>query len=198
MRLISRLVVFGLVDLTLLLVLANYTSWEMALVEVLASGLLGVAVIRYVTAHFGHRVLSRLAASESPGPVLADGAILFVAGILLILPGIVSDIVGLLLLIPLVRRQTVAWLRRRLIRHAERFTPGLSTRSWPTIRGRRGPLSIATSRTTSHKKSLEGTFLVRRSSQPLHRWAVFDGPSGTENCSVTLCNDDVFPPPPSP
>ena len=101
MRLIFRLAVFGLVDLTLLLVLANYTSWEVALVEVLASGLLGVAVIRYVTAQFGHKVLSRLAASESPGPVLADGAILFVAGILLILPGIISDVAGLLLLIPL-------------------------------------------------------------------------------------------------
>ena len=121
MRLIPRLVVFGLLDLTLLLVLANYTSWEIALAEVVVTGLLGVAVIRYVTAHFGHKVLSRLAASESPAPVLADGAILFVAGLLLILPGIVSDIVGLLLLIPWVRRQTVAWLRRRLLRHTDRF-----------------------------------------------------------------------------
>ena len=82
-------------------------------------GLLGVAVIRYVTVQFGHRVLSRLAASQSPGPVLADGAMLFIAGILLILPGIISDIAGLLLLIPLVPRLTVGWLRRRLIRHAE-------------------------------------------------------------------------------
>ncbi len=121
MRLIFQLAVFGLVDLTLLLVLANYTSWEVALVEVLASGLLGVAVIRYVTAQFGHRVLSRLAASESPGPVLADGAILFIAGILLILPGIISDIAGLLLLIPLVRRLMVAWLRRRLLAHPGGF-----------------------------------------------------------------------------
>ena len=121
MRWIFRVAVFGLLDLTLLLVLADYTSWEIALAEVLLSALLGVAVIRYVTAHFGHKVLHRLAASESPAPVLADGAILFVAGSLLMLPGIISDLVGLLLLIPWVRRQTVAWLRRRLLLHADRF-----------------------------------------------------------------------------
>ncbi len=121
MTLILRLAVVSLLDLTLLLVLANYTSWEFALAEVLVSGLLGLAVIRYVTAHFGHKVLSRLAASESPGPVLADGAILLIAGILLILPGIASDVVGLLLLIPWVRRQAVAWLRRRLLAHADKF-----------------------------------------------------------------------------
>ncbi len=121
MRLIFQLAVFGLVVLTLLLILANYTSWEVALGEVLASGLLGLVVIRYVTAQFGPRVLSRVAASESPGAALADGALLFVAGILLLLPGIISDIAGLLLLIPLVRRLTVAWLRRRLLRHAGAF-----------------------------------------------------------------------------
>jgi UPF0716 protein FxsA len=121
LRLIFQLVVFGLVDLTLLLILANYTSWEVALVEVLASGLLGIAVIRYVTAQFGPRILSRLAASESPGATLADGALLFVAGVLLLLPGIISDIAGLLLLIPLVRRLMVAWLRRRLLMHASAF-----------------------------------------------------------------------------
>ncbi len=121
LKLIFQLTVFGLGDLTLLLILANYTSWQVALVEVLASGLLGLVVIRYVTAQFGHRVLSRLAASESPGPVLADGVILFVAGILLILPGIVSDLVGLLLLIPLVRRLTVAWLTRQLLTHRGAF-----------------------------------------------------------------------------
>jgi UPF0716 protein FxsA len=120
LRLIFQIAVFGLVDLTLLLVLGNYTSWKVALVEVLASAVLGVVVIRYVT---GRDVFSRLAVRESPSAALGHGVLLFVAGILLILPGIISDVVGLLLLIPLVRRLLMAWLGRRLLAHSVAIRP---------------------------------------------------------------------------
>jgi len=113
LRLIFSCLVFFVADLALLLVLADYTSWEVALLEVLISGLLGLGVIRYASDHFGRRILARLAASESPGQAVADGAILFLAGILLLLPGIMSDAAGLLLLIPPVRRLVVAWLKWR-------------------------------------------------------------------------------------
>ncbi len=121
MRLIVLFVAFCIVDLTLLLILADYTSWQVALAEVLASGLLGAAVIRHGSSQLGGRILSRLVAGESPGDALADGAILFFAGILLILPGLISDVAGLLLLVPLVRRLVIAWLKRRLAAHVNAF-----------------------------------------------------------------------------
>ncbi len=125
MRLIFQIAVFGLVDLTLLLVLANYTSWKVALVEVLASGVLGVVVIRHVAAPVEAKVLSRRAALESPFAALGHAAILLVAGILLILPGVIGDIIGLLLLIPLVRRLVMAraaqWLLARSVAFRSRY-----------------------------------------------------------------------------
>jgi UPF0716 family protein affecting phage T7 exclusion len=82
------------VEMVLLLVLADYTSWQFALFEILASGVLGLTVIRYVTSQFGRRIVARLVA-------------------LLILPGVIGDTVGLLLLLPPVRWLVVAHLRRR-------------------------------------------------------------------------------------
>jgi UPF0716 protein FxsA len=51
------------------------------------------------------------------GAAAADAALLFLAGLLLFLPGFLSDVVGLVLLVPLVRRlvrgATGAWFVRR-------------------------------------------------------------------------------------
>ena len=121
MRVVSLFVVFCAVEMVLLLVLADYTSWQFALLEILASGLLGLAVVRYVTSQFGRRIVSRLAAQEFPGDALAHGALLFIAGALLVLPGVMGDVVGLLLLIPPVRWLVVANLRRRYTVRADAF-----------------------------------------------------------------------------
>lgn len=109
------------VEMVVLLVLADYTSWQFALLEILASGVLGLTVIRYVTSQFGRRIVSRLRAKEFPGDTLAHGALLFIAGALLILPGIIGDTVGLLLLLPPIRWLVVAHLRRRYIAKADAF-----------------------------------------------------------------------------
>ena len=116
---IALLVVYGVVELLLLLALADYGSWQVAALEILVSALLGVAVLRYVSWQFGRKILSRLAAGEFPGDALADGAIIFIAGMLLILPGLIGDLLGLLLLIPPIRWMVVGWLRRRYAAHAD-------------------------------------------------------------------------------
>ena len=121
MRLFALSVVFGAAELVLLLILADHTSWEFALFEILASGLLGACVIRYVSSRFGQRIVARLAANEFPGDTLADGAILFVAGVLLVFPGVMGDAIGLLLLLPWVRGLGIAWLRRRYDVRADAF-----------------------------------------------------------------------------
>jgi UPF0716 protein FxsA len=74
--------------------------------------MLGVAVLRTV----GWQTLSltqlRMRQRASPVPALFEGFVLAVAGILLVLPGLVSDAVALLLLIgPLRRLLLQRWSR---------------------------------------------------------------------------------------
>jgi UPF0716 protein FxsA len=65
----------------------------------------GVAALR--------RVIADVHAERVPGPGLADGALRVTAGILLAVPGFVSDIPGLALLVRPVRDRARRWIRRR-------------------------------------------------------------------------------------
>ena len=57
-------------------------------------------------------VQERLAAGENPGRLLADGAMILVAGVLLLTPGFFTDAVGFALLIPAVGAgSTTGWRR---------------------------------------------------------------------------------------
>jgi UPF0716 protein FxsA len=62
------------------------------------------------------RAQRQLDAGVMPGRELTDGALIVLAGALLLAPGFITDAVGLLLLLPPVRAGTRAVLRRRFER----------------------------------------------------------------------------------
>lgn len=109
---VGLFVIFFGVEVALLVVWADYTSWEIPLLQVLATGLFGAALIRYVKVHHGRRIAAKLAACEFPGDVLFDAVLILAAGVLLILPGVMTDVAGLLLLIPPVRWLVAALVKR--------------------------------------------------------------------------------------
>ncbi len=49
-----------------------------------------------------------------PAPRLIDGMMILIAGALLITPGLITDTVGFLLLVPACRAQIRAWLRHKM------------------------------------------------------------------------------------
>lgn len=76
---------------------------------IILTAILGVAIMRWQ----GLRALDRLRASVETGadPVgpIAHGALILVAGVLLLLPGFFTDFLGLLLLIPPLRALLIRW-----------------------------------------------------------------------------------------
>lgn len=74
------------------------------------------------------RLRDALATGRAPGPLLADGALALLAGPLFIIPGFVTDLLGLALLVPAVRTRAVGGLTRlaegRLAAQAARFARG--------------------------------------------------------------------------
>lgn len=60
------------------------------------------------------RVQEEVAAGRDPGRQLANGAMILLAGLLLLLPGFITDIMGLLLFIPPVRDAVWRLLRGRI------------------------------------------------------------------------------------
>lgn len=57
-----------------------------------------------------------LAEGRMPAPRLIDGMMILIAGVLLITPGLITDIAGFLLLVPFVRTLLRAWMKSRFER----------------------------------------------------------------------------------
>lgn len=96
---------------------ASYLGWLWTLAALAAAGVLGTSVLggRGVTTLA--RASQALNQGEAVGLVVADGALVALAGVLLVIPGFVSDAVALLLLVPWLRRVAA---RRLLARFRDR------------------------------------------------------------------------------
>jgi UPF0716 protein FxsA len=83
----------------------------------------------FVAKHQGtsawRRIRVDLEDGRVPGASLVDGALVLTAGVLMVIPGFVSDACGLLLLLPPVRAVVRKWLRHRFqVRVATVHTTG--------------------------------------------------------------------------
>jgi UPF0716 protein FxsA len=106
------LVVFPLVELALLLWLAEKLSWAWVLGWVIGTGLAGLGLIRRTGLRCYEDVQRQWQQRHWPGDRIFDGLLLLIAGVLLILPGVLTDLAGLILCLPPVR----GWIRRRAYR----------------------------------------------------------------------------------
>lgn len=82
---------------------------------VLASGIAGSLLLRHKGLGVMARVRAEMDAGRDPSRELAHGAMIVLAAILLIIPGFISDVLALLLLLPPVR--DLAWraLKSRMV-----------------------------------------------------------------------------------
>jgi UPF0716 protein FxsA len=110
---LALLVLWPLAELELLVRLARATSVSAAILFVCVSAIAGFALLR----HQGRQALGEMQSQLRQGRAAAtpwsDRLLKVLAGILLIVPGVLSDVVGLLLLIPACRRVARGWLARR-------------------------------------------------------------------------------------
>lgn len=86
---------------------------------VILTGILGAALAKSQGAAVVHAIRTELSAGRIPVSRMVDGLLILAAGLLLITPGILSDIMGLLLLFPPSRSLFRRWVSARLRRMVE-------------------------------------------------------------------------------
>ncbi len=86
---------------------------------VVGTGLLGAHVLMRQSWTTMRRMQEAVAKGQPPVAAVVDGAFLVVAGALLITPGLISDTVAILLLIPPVRHLVARWLVYAMVRRAQ-------------------------------------------------------------------------------
>jgi len=103
-----------IIELYLLFRLHELVGWRDTIAVVILTGLIGAALARVQGMQVLRSIQSDLAEGRMPAPHILDGVMILVAGAFLVTPGLITDAVGFLLLVPPVRAAIRIWLRSRL------------------------------------------------------------------------------------
>jgi UPF0716 protein FxsA len=116
MRFALLLLMIGLplLELALLIKIGQYIGTWPTIMIVVGTALLGLAILQYQGLTAIRRGMKDFANGEPPVATVMDTVLLIGAGVLLIAPGVTTDFLGLLLLIPPIRTLTAGWLLRQM------------------------------------------------------------------------------------
>lgn len=123
--LVRRLLVFGypLVEILLLWLVASWIGWLPAILLVIAGLPAGAALIRNSASKY---LSSRDASEAKSAEIVKSSTAMFMAGLLIMTPGFLTDVLGVLLLIPPIQRRVMSrigsWTQARMVR-----VPGFSS-----------------------------------------------------------------------
>ena len=109
-RLILLFILVPLVDLILLLYIADLTSWQFSIGMVVLSGIIGAVLAKMQSSMVKGQIRAKLQKNQLPAELLSDGAMIFFAAGLLLTPGFITDFFGFTLLIPMCRN----WYKKRI------------------------------------------------------------------------------------
>lgn len=102
-RLLLLFILVPMIELSLLLLIAKHTSVLFTLGLIIVTGVIGASLARREGLQCLSRIQRELSQGHLPGDSLVDALMIFIAGALLITPGVLTDVVGFSLLVPQIR-----------------------------------------------------------------------------------------------
>lgn len=96
-------------ELIVLIKLWSSLGFFTTLAMMILAGVIGASVIAQQSSGAFRQALEAAGRGETPHAAVLDGMFLMLAGVLLLIPGVITDVMGLLLLIPPVRQ----WVAQR-------------------------------------------------------------------------------------
>ena len=122
LRLILLFTLIPFFELFLLLKIADKTSAQFTFALVVATGILGAILARRQGFQWRQKMAMQLQEGELPTDGILDGLMIFIAGALLLTPGILTDLLGFGLLIAPLRAIFKARIRQKI---AQSFQAGV-------------------------------------------------------------------------
>jgi UPF0716 protein FxsA len=111
------------VEIVALVAVGSVIGLGWTLLVLLAGSVLGLWLARREGVRAAQAIAEAVGNRQVAHAELTDGLLVAAGGVLLFVPGLVTDLAGLLLLLP----PTRALVRRRLVKAAEQRAPGLRT-----------------------------------------------------------------------
>jgi UPF0716 protein FxsA len=133
LKLFLAFTLIPLVELYLLIKIGTVVGVLNTLALVALTGFAGAYLARMQGMQTMLRVRSQIEQGIMPAEDLIDAVIIFVAGILLLTPGLLTDIVGLLLLYPTSRFYFKRWLRKKFDQLIQNPNVTIKRYNWPEM-----------------------------------------------------------------
>lgn len=102
-------IIFPLLEIAVLIAAGDVIGFWPTVLILIAAAALGFIVIREQGLTMVGRMMGAMNQGRFPLEPMLDGYVITTAGFLLIMPGLISDAIGLLLLVPPVRRLAIRW-----------------------------------------------------------------------------------------
>ena len=124
-RALAALLLVPLVDALLLVVLASVLDWMLIVALVVLTALVGMLFVRAEGRHTIRKIERAIGRGEAPTNGVIDGGLLIAAGAFLLTPGLVTDLLGFLFVVPPTRYLVRTGLKRFVLGpYLERRTGG--------------------------------------------------------------------------
>ncbi len=121
-KLFALFTIVPLVELLLLIPLGQQIGTLPTIGIVVATAMIGAVLGKSQGTGAWNRITSEFAQGQLPGDAITDGLIVLVACVLLITPGVLTDITGILLLIPATRAPVRRYLKGRWTKRLQNGT----------------------------------------------------------------------------
>lgn len=110
-RLLLLFTIIPVVELYILIKVGAVIGAAPTIALIILTGVAGAYLARTQGLDILARIQTEMNAGHMPAEELIDGAMILAGGIVLLTPGLVTDILGFCLLVPLTRRGLKKWLR---------------------------------------------------------------------------------------
>jgi UPF0716 protein FxsA len=130
LRLLLLFIIVPLLELVLLVKLGSVIGVGPTILIVISTGALGAWLARRQGLGVLNRISDDFSAGRLPADALLEGLLILIAGALLLTPGLITDTVGFLLLVPRVRAVLRKAVTERLARRIGDRQPPVIDAQW--------------------------------------------------------------------
>ena len=120
MRVALLFIGLPLLELYILIKIGSHLGAFLTIALIIFTGILGLLLARLEGLRTLRQIRQNVSQGIVPAEEMLDSVLIFVGGILFVVPGVITDIAALVLLIPFTRTIFKRWLRRRFDQAVER------------------------------------------------------------------------------
>ncbi len=131
---VALAIVVGVVEISIIIQVGQWIGFLNTVGLLLLVSLIGAWLVKRQGLGVMARIREQRSAGRIPATEAFDGALILVAGVLLVIPGFVTDAFGLLLLFPPIRAVVRRFVSRRVLREVDMVRSKQWTRGEPPPR----------------------------------------------------------------